>query len=69
MTALDAKCSAQLLHDLANALNNVGVSLAVARRLQSSGDDGRMDEFLARAEVACDEARLVMRKLADAVRS
>ncbi len=69
MTESDANGSARLLHDLANALNNVGVSLAVARRLQSSGDDGRIDEFLARAEGACDDARLVMRKLIDAVRS
>lgn len=69
MTERDDKGSAKLLHDLANALNNVGVSLAVARRLQSSGDDGRMDEFLARAEGACDDARLVMRKLVDAVRT
>jgi hypothetical protein len=50
----------QWLHDLRNAVNTAGMSIAVARRLIEAGEIERGLGFLAEVETACDRCRLLI---------
>lgn len=53
------------LHDLRNAVNTAGMSIAVARRLIEAGELERGLSFLAEVETACDRCRLLINQHGD----
>ena len=55
-----AHTAASWLHDLRNAVNTAGMSIAVARRLIEAGETERGLAFLAEVETACDRCRLLI---------
>lgn len=50
------------LHDLRNAVNTAGMSIAVARRLIEAGETERGLAFLSEVETACDRCRLLINR-------